>query len=66
MSLKTASSLHNRPVIKTEIAIPRNSIIVNNTEIIGYKPRIGAISNHEKQKNESFCSSGWKNDFQKG
>lgn len=66
MSLETAASLDNCPVIKTEIAIPRNSVVVDNTEIIGNEPRIRTINYHEKQKNESFGFCGWKNDFQKG
>lgn len=66
MSLKTASSLDNCPIIKTEIAIPRNSVVVDNTEIIGNEPCVGAVNNHEKQKDIGFSFCRWKNVFQEG
>lgn len=66
MSLKTATSLNNCPIIKTKITIPRNPVVVDNREIISDKPGVGAINDHEKQEDETFGLGGWKNDLQKG
>ena len=66
MSLKTASSLDNRPIIKTEIPIPRNPVIINNSEILRDEPRIDAINQSKKNENQQFCFGCRKNDFQNG
>lgn len=66
MSFETTASLNNRPVIKTKITIPRNSVVINNTEILCDKPRIHSVKNYEKKKNKSFGFSGRKNGFLEG
>ena len=66
MSLKTTASLDNGSVIETEITIPRDSVVIDNTEILCDVPRIGAVNDHKKEKNKTFSFGGWKNDFQKG
>jgi len=48
MPLETASSLDNGSVIKTEVSIPRNSIVVNNAEMLCDEPRIGAVKNDKE------------------
>lgn len=52
MSLKTASSLDNCPIVKTKIPIPRNSIIINNAEILCDIPRIDAVNQSKEQENQ--------------
>lgn len=64
MSFKTASSLNYRSVIETKITVPRDSVIINNTEIIGNEPSVCAVNDHKKQKDYTFDLGGWENDFQ--
>ena len=52
MSLKTAASLDNRPIIKAEISIPRNPVIIYNTEIFCDEPRIDAVKQSKEQENQ--------------
>ena len=66
MSLKTTARLNNRSVIETKVTIPRNPVVIDNREIICDKPSVGAISDHEKQKDKTFGLGGWENDLQKG
>ena len=65
MSLKAAAGLDNGSVIKAEIAIPRDSVIIDNTEILCDIPSIGAINDHKKQKNKTFRLCGRKYNLQK-
>lgn len=64
MPLKTAASLDNRAVVKTEIGIPRDSVVVNNSEMLRNKARIGAINDYKKKKNKCFDLCRRENDFQ--
>ena len=48
MSLKTATSLNNRSVIKTKITIPRDSVIIDNSEIFCNEPSISAVNYDEE------------------
>ena len=66
MPFKTAARLNNRSVIKTEIAVPRDSVVINNGEMISNIPRIGTVNDHEKQENKCFSISRRQNDFQEG
>ena len=48
MSLKTATSLNNRSIIKTEVSIPRDSVIIDNSEIFCNEPSISAVNYDEE------------------
>ena len=48
MSLKSAASLNNRSIIKTEVSIPRDSVIIDNSEIFCNEPSISAVNYDEE------------------
>ena len=65
MSFKTASCHYNCAIIKTEIRIPRNSIIKNNPVIQGDKGSQSSVNQKENNEKQKLEFRGRKNSFKK-
>ncbi len=65
MSFKTATCHKDRSVVKTEIGIPWNSVIKNNSVMKSNIRSQNSIADNEKQEYCQFGIGGWKNQFKK-
>ena len=63
--LKATARVDDGAVVETEIGIPRNSLIVNNSVIDGDIGTENSVSNQKNNKQESFRFGGRENGFKK-
>ena len=65
MPFKSATSHHNRSIIKTKVSVPRNSIIKNNPVIQGDKGSQSSVNQKENNEKQKLEFRGRKNGFKK-
>ncbi len=65
MSFKAAASHQDRFVIKTEIGIPWDSAVKNDSVMNGNIRTEDSVANNEKEKNSQFGISGRENQPEK-